>query len=191
MRIDGKELSEMENVVLNLQHALKVAVDRAIQNGDRLIKLNESDINRGQFLYLVDNALKKADEALEQSKNKYYFVVYEYQKEGKGTWQKSNTVIDTHPVIWLKDVIDGYNDVYHILFFSEIEQELRTKNIQLKKRGYNVSYKFTGYKSKYDYPNVNGLYTCTKCGKEKKLPANYCTNCGKELEEHQKQGLNK
>jgi DNA-directed RNA polymerase subunit RPC12/RpoP len=50
---------------------------------------------------------------------------------------------------------------------------------------------FTGYKSKYDYPKINGLYTCTKCGEEKKLPANYCTNCGKELEEHQKRGVNK
>jgi predicted amidophosphoribosyltransferase len=48
---------------------------------------------------------------------------------------------------------------------------------------------FTGYKSKYDYPDTNGLYTCTKCWEKKKLPANYCTNCGKELEEYQKRGL--
>jgi predicted amidophosphoribosyltransferase len=52
-----------------------------------------------------------------------------------------------------------------------------------------VANKFTGYKNKYDYPNVIGLFICSKCTKEGKLPANYCTNCGKELEEYQKQGF--
>lgn len=54
---------------------------------------------------------------------KYYFVVYEYQKESGGNWQKSNKVVTVHPVIWLKDLITNYTDTYHLLFFSEIEKE--------------------------------------------------------------------
>jgi predicted amidophosphoribosyltransferase len=48
---------------------------------------------------------------------------------------------------------------------------------------------FTGYKRSYDYPNAKGNFICSKCKKERKLPANYCTNCGGELEKFQKQGL--
>lgn len=49
----------------------------------------------------------------------------------------------------------------------------------------------TVYKARYDYPNVHGVFICTKCNKVGELPANYCMSCGKELEDKQKQGLMK
>lgn len=60
---------------------------------------------------------------------------------------------------------------------------------ELTKGGSVMPYKYTGYKSSYDFPFSRGLFTCTKCGKEEILPANYCSHCGKELEEYQKKGV--
>lgn len=54
---------------------------------------------------------------------KYYFICYEYTKQGMNYWEKSNTVVDVHPVVWLKDLIDNYQDRYRIIFYSEIEKE--------------------------------------------------------------------
>lgn len=55
--------------------------------------------------------------------HKYYFVVYEYQKPSSSDWERSNVVIDKHPVEWLKDMIDNFEDQYHILFYDEIEKD--------------------------------------------------------------------
>jgi hypothetical protein len=57
---------------------------------------------------------------------KYYFVCYEFTKWGMNSWAKSNAVIDKHPVLWLKEMIDEYREQgesRHILFWEEIEKE--------------------------------------------------------------------
>jgi hypothetical protein len=54
-----KEWDESEKKLGELKHALKVARDRAIFYGDRLIEAGQTDQNRGQFLSLVENALSE------------------------------------------------------------------------------------------------------------------------------------
>lgn len=54
---------------------------------------------------------------------KYYFICYEWTRDGMAHWEKSNKVSNVHPVIWLKDMIDNYQDKYRITFFQEIEKE--------------------------------------------------------------------
>lgn len=57
---------------------------------------------------------------------KYYFITYEYYKRPMAGWERSNTVVDKHPVIWLKDLNDEFRDSgeeRHILFWEEITKE--------------------------------------------------------------------
>jgi hypothetical protein len=55
--------------------------------------------------------------------NKFYFITYEYQIDGIGTWYRSNATMGIHPTVWLKDLIENSKDRYHILFYSEISEE--------------------------------------------------------------------
>jgi hypothetical protein len=48
----------MTDKEIELRYALKVARRRAIELGDRLIEHGYPDMNRGQFLSLVDSALE-------------------------------------------------------------------------------------------------------------------------------------
>jgi len=52
--MDAKETIE------KLVHALYVATDRAVSKGDKLVDLGYNDMNRGQFLHLVNDAVYEA-----------------------------------------------------------------------------------------------------------------------------------
>ena len=54
---------------------------------------------------------------------KYYFICYEWTRQGMTGWDKNNAVIKVHPVEWLKDMIDNYDERFRITFFSEIEEK--------------------------------------------------------------------
>lgn len=53
----------------------------------------------------------------------YYFICYQWTREGMKDWEVANTVVSRHPTQWLKDCIDNFNDVYRITFFTEITKE--------------------------------------------------------------------
>lgn len=57
---------------------------------------------------------------------KYYFVTYRWKKRTDGDlyWQFSNTVISIHPVIWLKQCVENYQEIYVIDFYEEISKSL-------------------------------------------------------------------
>lgn len=54
---------------------------------------------------------------------KYYFITYEWIRDGLASWEKSNAVVTVHPVIWLKSMITEFKDRYRILFWQEITQD--------------------------------------------------------------------
>lgn len=54
-------MTEQEKeIVLGLIRQTELARDRAIKNGDRLVKLGEADINRSQFEAVVNQAIARA-----------------------------------------------------------------------------------------------------------------------------------
>lgn len=58
--------NEIEQTIKSLQNVLEIATKRAVENGDRLVKLGEPDINRGQFLSSVERVQKKAETLLKK-----------------------------------------------------------------------------------------------------------------------------
>lgn len=54
--------------VESLKHAAKVAKERAVELGDRLIERGGTDQNRGQFLSLMDSVLTEKREGPEKEK---------------------------------------------------------------------------------------------------------------------------
>ncbi|MGG4438210.1 hypothetical protein AAXE64_27045 [Priestia megaterium] len=54
---------------------------------------------------------------------KYYFISYKWTRPGLGKWESSNRVSKVHPLVWLKDMIDNFEDTYRIEFYDEISKE--------------------------------------------------------------------
>lgn len=54
-----------KDTIETLVYALYLATERAIKNGDRLVKLGENDVNRGQFLAVVNKAVCEANSWIE------------------------------------------------------------------------------------------------------------------------------
>ena len=50
-----------KQIIEKLVHVLYVTTERAISNGDRLVEVGKQDFNRGQFLALVRNIVKDAE----------------------------------------------------------------------------------------------------------------------------------
>lgn len=51
---------EEKRIIRDLIRQAENARDRAVKNGDRLVKLGEADINRSQFLAVVNQAINRA-----------------------------------------------------------------------------------------------------------------------------------
>jgi len=54
-----------KQIIEKLVHVLYVTTERAISNGDRLVEVGKQDFNRGQFLALVRNIVKDAENFIE------------------------------------------------------------------------------------------------------------------------------
>jgi len=54
-----------KQIIEKLIHALYIATERAISNGDRLLEVGKRDFNRGQFLALVKNTINDAENFIE------------------------------------------------------------------------------------------------------------------------------
>ncbi len=65
---------ELEEQLLKTIRALKIATERAVSNGDRLIELGEQDFNRGQFLSLIDNTIDATAELIGKSANEIEYL---------------------------------------------------------------------------------------------------------------------
>lgn len=51
---------EEKRIIRDLIRQAENARHRAVKNGDRLVKLGEADINRSQFLAVVNQAINRA-----------------------------------------------------------------------------------------------------------------------------------
>lgn len=56
-----RELERIQNINETLSYTLRIARDRAILHGDRLVQLGNPDVNRGQFLSVVNIALGETE----------------------------------------------------------------------------------------------------------------------------------
>ena len=56
-----RELERIQNINETLSYTLRIARDRAIWHGDRLVQLGNPDVNRGQFLSVVNIALGETE----------------------------------------------------------------------------------------------------------------------------------
>lgn len=59
----------------------------------------------------------------EASESKHYFLVYEWTRDGLSGWERSNVVLEKHPIEWLKEMKIDYEDRYRILFWEEIDKD--------------------------------------------------------------------
>lgn len=56
-----QELERTQKINGTLNGTLRMARDRALRHGDRLVQLGNPDVNRGQFLSVVNIALGEAE----------------------------------------------------------------------------------------------------------------------------------
>jgi len=54
-----------KQIIEKLIHALYIATERAVLNGDRLLEVGKQDFNRGQFLALVKLTVKDAEKFID------------------------------------------------------------------------------------------------------------------------------
>jgi len=54
-----------KQIIEKLLHALYIATERAVLNGNRIIESGQLDFNRGQFLSLINNVVKDAEKFIE------------------------------------------------------------------------------------------------------------------------------
>lgn len=65
-----EEVKRLQKINGKLRYVLIIARDRAVRHGDRLVQLGNPDINRGQFLSVVNIALAESECAQQKLKEK-------------------------------------------------------------------------------------------------------------------------
>ena len=61
----------------------------------------------------------------------YYFVVYKWIAYGPPgpSWNTANVVIDEHPIDWIVNVHKADNEDRHLLWFTEIDEEIYKRHV--------------------------------------------------------------